>query len=191
MRSNFLTSRVITDISWTSAFLVDESGGIISTFIARFFMRQTQNCTNRDGDRLMHTTEFLLRTTYLTIIWIMSQNKKLFRITRLKHHRLLITPTTWWGKCQKWAAGFGKSEENIPCASGIWTDLTWLWWFGIRLEPISGNELSIQKNFTYPKSGQSEPKISISLFLSRSNSLIHFVEKSFAFLEDKIISRST
>ena len=26
----------------------------------------------------------------------------------------------------------------IPCVSGIWTSLTWLWWFGFRLKPILG-----------------------------------------------------
>ena len=33
-----------------------------------------------------------------------------------------------------------------PTVSGIWTGLTWLWWFGFRLEPISSNDRADLKN---------------------------------------------
>ena len=30
-----------------------------------------------------------------------------------------------------------RSEQTyLECVSWIWTSLTWLWWFGFRLEPI-------------------------------------------------------
>ena len=36
-----------------------------------------------------------------------------------------------------WSFGTLCCIFNVPlCVSGIWTSLTWLWWFGLRLEPI-------------------------------------------------------
>jgi len=40
------------------------------------------------------------------------------------------------------------------CVSGIWTSITWKWWFEISFEPNSGNNQATQKLFTHVKGGQ-------------------------------------
>ena len=67
---------------------------------------------------------------------------------------------------------------SLPCVSGIWTNLTWLWWFGFRHEPISGMTEPTKKIFAHDKSSQKRQKVIIWLLSPikvQSESLIHSV----------------
>ena len=48
---------------------------------------------------------------------------------------------------------FWQALVDISCVSGILAFLTWLWWFGFRLETISGNDQAAQNIVTPIKSG--------------------------------------
>ena len=63
----------------------------------------------------------------------------------------------------EWLKPVMSLQLLIPCVSGIWTRLTWLWWFGFRLEPISGNDRTVPKIVAHSTSGQKWLKKIISL----------------------------
>ena len=49
-----------------------------------------------------------------------------------------------------------KDPGGIPWVSGIWTSLTWLWWFafGFMFEPMPNNDQSAPNVVAHVKSGQ-------------------------------------
>jgi len=50
-------------------------------------------------------------------------------------------------------------QLQLQCVSGIWTSLAWLWWFGFRLDPMSGND-------------QATPKLMLTLKVVKSDTII-------------------
>ena len=61
----------------------------------------------------------------------------------------------------------GKVIIILPCVSRIWTSLTWLWWCGFRLKPISGIDWATQRIVANVKSGQNWHKNIILLLHSK------------------------
>ena len=69
------------------------------------------------------------------------------------------------------------SLNHLPCVSGFWTSLTWLWWFSFRLILSSGNDLAAPEIVAHVKMARSDTKNNhLATFIKvQSKFLIHSV----------------
>jgi len=68
--------------------------------------------------------------------------------------------------------------RHFQYVSEIWTNLTWLWWFGFRLEPISDKDQATAIIVALFKNGQKWHKNNHLATFSKdqSKSLIYFIQ---------------